>query len=185
MGLGAILLGAIALPAQAFDHEGLARRALERHIIPGYQRLAAAAAVQTAALTAACNAPDLERLDAARTSFKDALTAWGRIEHVRFGPIAEQNRYDAMIFWPDPRGIARRQIARVLAQQDADALSPQVLAGKSVAIQGFSALDVVLFGSGSEDYRPAGDGRALSLRLCASTCREHRDDRPRDAGWLV
>ncbi len=159
-GVGAILLGAIALPAQAFDHEGLARRALERHIIPGYQHLAAAAAVQTAALTAACNAPDLERLDAARTSFKDALIAWGRIEHVRFGPIAEQNRYDAMIFWPDPRGIARRQIARVLAQQDADALLPQVLAGKSVAIQGFSALDVVLFGSGSEIIaRPETAGR--------------------------
>ena len=149
-GAGAILLGAIALPAQAFDHEGLARRALERHIIPGYQRLAAAATAQTAALMAVCNAPDLERLDAARTSFKDALTAWGRIEHIRFGPIAEQNRYDAMIFWPDPRGIARRQIARVLAQQDTDALSPQVLAGKSVAIQGFSTLDVVLFGRGSE-----------------------------------
>ena len=116
--------------------------------------------LQTAALMAACNAPDLERLDAARTSFKDALIAWGRIEHVRFGPIAEQNRYDAMIFWPDPRGIARRQIARVLAQQEADALLPQVLAGKSVAIQGFSALDVVLFGSGSEIIaRPETAGR--------------------------
>jgi predicted lipoprotein len=158
--VGAILLGAIALPAQAFDHEGLAQRALQRHIVPGYERLAASAASQSAAIGAVCEAPSDQRLTTARSAFKDALLAWGRIEHIRFGPIAEQNRLDAMIFWPDPRGIARRQIARVLTQQDADALSPQVLAGKSVAIQGFSALDVVLFGPGSDTIaRPEAPGR--------------------------
>lgn len=143
-------------PAQAFDHEGVARRALEQHILPGYERMAAAADAQIAALATACDNPAAERLEAARSAFKDALVAWGRIEHIRFGPIAEQNRQDALLFWPDTRGIARRQIGRLLAQQDADALSPPALAGKSVAVQGFSALDVVLFGSGSQAMAAPG-----------------------------
>jgi uncharacterized protein len=166
-----VLVGIGALPALAFDHDGLAQRALERHIVPGYQRLVAAAAEQSAAIAAACEAPGDESTTAARGAFKDALLAWARVEHIRFGPITQHNRLDAMIFWPDPRGIARRQIARVLAQQDRDALSPEALAGKSIAIQGFSALDVVLFGSGWETMarsEPAGRFRCGYARALAA-----------------
>jgi uncharacterized protein len=139
-----------ATMAWAFDHEGLALRARERHIVPGYERLASAGAVLSAAIAGLCEAPGSERLTEAKDAFKGALMAWGRIEHIRFGPIAEHNRLDAMLFWPDVRGIARRQIARVLTQRDADALVPSKLMAKSVAVQGFSALDVALFGPGSD-----------------------------------
>lgn len=165
-----VLAAVAATPAQAFDHESVARRALERHIVPGYERLVTAAAAQAAALASVCDQPEAHHLQAARSAFKNALMAWGRIEHIRFGPIAEQNRHDALIFWPDPRGIARRQIGRVLAQQEADALSPRALASKSVAVQGFSALDAVLFGSGSDAIggsAPAGRFRCGYARALA------------------
>lgn len=170
----AVALGtAAALPAQAFDHAGVARQAFERHIVPGYERLVTAAVLQTSAVAALCDNPEAQRLETARSSFKNALIAWGRIEHIRFGPIAEQNRQDALIFWPDARGIARRQIARLLAQQEADALSSAALAGKSVAVQGFSALDVVLFGPAAEAMAGAtpaaryrcGYARALAANI--------------------
>jgi predicted lipoprotein len=173
-----------ASPGQAFDHEGLARRALERHIVPGYERLIAATAAQSAAVGAACDQPSDRHLAAARNTFKEALIAWGRIEHIRFGPIAEQSRLDAMIFWPDPRGIARRQIARVFTQQDVDALSPKALAGKSVAIQGFSTLDVVLFGPGSEAIaRPDDLGRFRCGYARALAANIETSARETLAGW--
>jgi len=168
----------------AFDHEGLALRARERHIVPGYARLASAGAAQSAAIAGLCETPGSHRLTEARAAFKGALTAWGRIEHIRFGPIAEQNRLDAMLFWPDVRGIARRQIARVLAEKQADALVPSKLLAKSVAVQGFSALDVALFGPGSESLATPDDAgrfrcgyaRALASNIEAVARETH-------AGW--
>lgn len=147
--------------ADGFDHEGLARRALERHIGPGYRSFAEAASRQNGAIATLCGAPAKDALAAARAAFKDALTAWGRIEHIRFGPISENDRYVSLLFWPDPRGISRRQIASVLAQKDPGALDAPTLATKSVAIQGFTALDVLLFGTGSEALAAADPAAAF------------------------
>lgn len=152
----AIALAVAALYSQAhaaaaFDHEAFARRALEQHIVPGYRRFSGAADAQDAAVSALCTAPSGASLEAARQSFGTALEAWGRVEHLRFGPIMEQNRYAGLLLWPDPRGIARRQIERTLAQQDKDVLSPEALADKSVALRGFTALDILLFAKGSDE----------------------------------
>jgi len=142
--------------AVAFDHPGVARRALERHIVPAYERLNTEAAKHVTAIAALCQTPSAANLEAARAGFKSALIAWGHIEHIRFGPISEQNRYDSMLFWPDPRGISRRHITRALSQQDPDVLVPESLATKSVALQGFTALDTLLFSSESDALKQPG-----------------------------
>jgi hypothetical protein len=162
---GLLVLAALIRPAGAadtFDHAGLAQRAVERHIVPGYRGFAEAADRQKAALAALCGAPGKDALKAARAAFREALVAWGRIEHIRFGPISENDRYVSLLFWPDPRGISRRQIAGVLAQKDASVLDARALATKSVATQGFTALDVLLFGPGSDAL--AGTGPAEGFR---------------------
>lgn len=151
MALAAAALSAHVHAAESFDHQAFARRALEQHIVPGYRQLSAAADTQDAAVAALCTAPGGASLTSARQSFGTALDAWGRVEHLRFGPIMDQNRYPGMLLWPDPRGIARRQIERTLAQQDKDALSPVALADKSVALRGFTAMDILLFAKGSDD----------------------------------
>lgn len=165
----AMICTAPAVPALAFDHEGFARLALERHIVPGYRQFSVAADKQEAAIKALCTAAGDQALATARGAFGDALQSWGRIEHIRFGPIMEQNRYASLMFWPDPRGIARRQIERVLSQQDKDVLTAHILAEKSVAIQGFNALDVLLFSAGEDLARsaPAGAFRCGYARSVA------------------
>ncbi|MFM9847880.1 MAG: imelysin family protein [Hyphomicrobiaceae bacterium] len=158
-GLILAMLCALPVPASAFDHEAFARRALEQHIVPAYRRFLVAADAQDAAVTALCAAPGDATFASARQTFSAALDAWGRVEHIRFGPIMDQNRYSGLLLWPDPRGIARRQIERALTQQDKDVLSPEALADKSVALRGFTALDILLFAAGSEDLtksEPAG-----------------------------
>jgi uncharacterized protein len=64
----------------------------------------------------------------------------------------DDKRQERLMFWPDTKGLARRQVEAALQKAD-ETLFDQRLAGKSVALQGFTALDIVLFGHGSDDLR--------------------------------
>ncbi len=146
----AALLLAGAAPAAAFDHAAVAQRALKDHILPGYARFDGAAKAFATKAAALCRAPSAGALAETRDAARAALLAWGRIEHIRFGPITESQRLDRLLFYPDPRGFARKQIGRLLRlHKDAD-LAPDKLAGASVAVQGFTAVDTALFGKGSD-----------------------------------
>lgn len=144
-----------AQEAPAFDHAGLARQALEMHIRPGYAALVASAQALAKALDGHC-----ARRRVVDRAFDGLVTAWGRIEHIRFGPVTVDNRLERLFFWPDRRGLGARQVAATLRARDAAALDPVALAEKRVAIQGLGALETALFGvppKGAEDraYRCA------------------------------
>jgi predicted lipoprotein len=161
-----ILLLAGAAPAMAFDHAAAARRALEQHILPGYRSFAGAAHSFAAKAAALCRSPSPAALAEARDAAREALLAFGRIEHIRFGPITMEQRLDRLLFYPDPRGIGHRQIARLLSKQDAAELAPQRLAQASVAVQGFTAVDYALFGTGSDEL--AASPASFRCRYVAS-----------------
>ena len=93
--------------------------------------------------------------------------AWGRIEPVRFGPITQKQRLERLLFYPDPHAIAAKQIAKLLAKGDAADIEPDKLAGASVAVQGFGAVDAVLYGKGAESL---ADGRHPKRRSAAAMC---------------
>lgn len=152
LGLTAVLL---ALPAlgqettQPFDHAGLARQALEAHIAPGYSRLAEAAAKLSQTLDRHCARPFSKRPRAVDAAFSELVAAWGRVEHINFGPVTTDNRIERILFFPDRRGLGGRQISRVLETRDPAVTDASTLAGRSVALQGLGALDVVLYDLGS------------------------------------
>lgn len=177
--VAAVLAVALALPAVAFDHDAFARLTLDRHIVPGYGQLSAAADAQEVAVAALCTTPTDRALATARDAFGETLQAWGRREHIHFGPIMEQNRYASLLFWPDPRGIARRQIERTLSQQDKDVLTAETLADKSVALRGFTALDILLFATGSENFTKPSSASAFrcgyTLAVARTIARVARD----------
>ena len=81
----------------AFDHAGLARQALEKHIQPGYAALVSAAAALTKSLDAYCARRTNEQQRSMERAFDGLVTAWGRIEHIRFGPITEDNRLERIV----------------------------------------------------------------------------------------
>ncbi|MBN9278002.1 MAG: imelysin family protein [Hyphomicrobium sp.] len=129
----------------AFDHAGLARQALERHILPGYQHLAAATRSFDEAVMAYCRDTTAARRKGVDTAFDAVVSAWGRVEHIAFGPMAQHERLEKFMFWPDRRGIGARQVANALSKRDPDVLDVARLATKSVAMQGLPALDTLLF----------------------------------------
>ncbi len=124
---------------------------IQRHITPAYATFARQADDLSAAVGELCVAPAAQRLAAARTAFAATVEAWSRVELVRFGPVTQDNRLERVLYWPDRRSTGLKQVQAILAGEDASAVDPVSLAGKSVAVQGLGALEFVLFGTGAED----------------------------------
>ncbi|MEO1694838.1 MAG: imelysin family protein [Pseudomonadota bacterium] len=145
------MAGAFLTPARAaaptYDYAAVAKRAVEAHIFPGYATLQQSfEALETA--TAAC-AQDADFSYARlKPAFRKAITAWGRVAHITFGPIASKNRYERVFFWLDRKGIARRQVMRAMKNTPALYTDAATLRRASIGVQGLSAFERVMMGDG-------------------------------------
>jgi predicted lipoprotein len=161
---------ATAVPAACADAGTAVRGAIENYVKPGYAAFHAAGAALRDDVAALCASPSPAALEEARGGFREAVRAWSAIELVRFGPVAEDNRLERILFWPDRKSTGLKQVQAALAQEDATATDPATLSGKSVAMQGLGALEFVLFGTGAETlsenagYRCAY-GRAIATNI--------------------
>jgi predicted lipoprotein len=131
---------------------------VQHHIIPRYARLAEASETLNRAAASFCAAPDAAGLNALKSSFVKASDAWQDIQHVRFGPVEMFMRSQRIDFWPDPRDTAGRHLSELLAR--GEALDAQALSRGSVAVQGFPALEHLLYDAGANEALLAGDAGA-------------------------
>ncbi len=167
----AVLLYLCASAASAGVPPKLGATVTEGYIRPSVNQFANSAAALSGALDRLCRSPDEPRFDTVRQRFDDVIDAWFRIFFLRFGPMVEDNRFERIYFWPDPRGVILRQVGVLLAKNDPTALDPGRLAEKSVAVQGLPALEYAIFGSGSNailENTPDGSYRcayALSVSI--------------------
>lgn len=97
-----------------------------------------------------CEAPSEENLAAARASFKNAAKAWGAAEFIRIGPLSAENRLERTLYWPDRKGRGLRQVQAAIATEQEEVTTSESVGGQSVAVQGFLALDFILFGTDSD-----------------------------------
>lgn len=146
-----VVLALMPVQAAWAEHSEIGQKAANRFIIPAYENLATTAASQVETMQALCDQADASHLVAAQDQFAALVSAWSRAEIIRFGPILAENRIDRILFWPDRRGIALRQIQALLAEQDETALDLENLRQKSVALQGLGSLEFVLFGTGADE----------------------------------
>lgn len=169
-----LLMSALAAHARELPAD-LGTRLADGHIRPAAQRFADASGALAEATQRYCDEPRSEpRSKAVHDAFGAVIDAWGALELLRFGPLADAGRYERIWFWPDPRGIAQRQLQAALTKRDAALLEPGALAGRSVALQGLPAFDYVLYADGAstqiaanEDagrYR-CGYAHAIALQL--------------------
>lgn len=128
------------------DHERIAGEALTKHIRPSYAELTAAFGNLSSEAETFSKAPGEMRLGELRKAFTKAVKAWGRIAHIHFGPIRENNRYERIWFWPDRKGIGRRQVANAIRNQPEGYDDAKSLGEKSIAVQGLGAFEQVLYG---------------------------------------
>jgi predicted lipoprotein len=115
------------------------------YLLPRYQALATATAQQEKGWAAFCRQPSAEGFAAMRTAFQEAMDAWMPLQHVRAGPAALKTRIERIYFWPERKNIVARQVGAMLQAADASALQPERMATASVAVQGFPALQLLLY----------------------------------------
>jgi predicted lipoprotein len=148
-GLAVLLLAGAAQAAQEAPY----LRVADEHILPAYRALADHTSALQREAVAFCQAPAAEPLHALRQGFHAALDYWQAIEHVRFGPVEFQQRRYRFALWPDKRGAVGKHLAQLLEKRDTTALAPDPFARTSIAVQGFSALERLLFEPEAEPAR--------------------------------
>jgi predicted lipoprotein len=151
--LSAVLLLAGLSAASAADSVG--SRVSTQFAAPAVEAFAASTERLDATVASLCAAPGEATLKTARDAFGVVVADWGRASVLRLGPLASDSRFERLFFWPDPRGIALKQVQGLLAEKDPEAIAGGVGA-KSAALQGLPALEFVLFGTGAEGL-PNGD----------------------------
>ncbi len=121
------------------------------YILPAHQQFNSSALAMHEAVDALCKTPAAEQMQTVRSAFGKIISHWSAIDIIRIGPILQDNRLERLVFFPDRRGIGLRQIQKLLASEDPALTDANTLAGKSVAIQGLSALEFALFGKGASE----------------------------------
>ncbi|WP_336233653.1 imelysin family protein [Thalassospira sp. CH_XMU1458] len=92
-----------------------------------------------------CSDPDKGGLEDTQTAFHAAMDIWQEIQPWRMGPLVANGRDQHIEYWPDKHGTAARQFRKLMFDKPAAYTDPEKLSGASAALQGFPALEEVLF----------------------------------------
>lgn len=95
-----------------------------------------------------CAAPNTDSLNDIRERFHIAMDRWQEVQPWRMGPMVVNGRDQHIEYWPDKHGTATRQFRKLIFAKPAAYTDPEQLAGASAALQGFPALEAVLFDTG-------------------------------------
>lgn len=155
--LAAVLIGlaAPAMAQSAIPTRTIIESAIDGYIRPNFQQFAEETSSLETNVAALCATPSADALTTAQNQFRSTIIAFSRIEFIRIGPLGVGDRLERLLFWPDRKGIALRQVQGALADKDPTAASTETLEGKSVAMQGLVALEYLLFGTGNEELATA------------------------------
>lgn len=143
--------------AENFDHAGLAREFLNDHLRPGYARLGNDLSALGHEAETFCEGPIKAGLEALRDAFRGAALAWSAVSHIRFGPVMDEHRHARMLYWPDRKSLGFRQVRRAIRTRDKSVVTEKDLAEKSVALQGLSAIEQLLFWKAETGLIEQGD----------------------------
>lgn len=169
---GLLLALSIVSSAEAAErksHAALVMSAVDSYIVPGLEKLAGSTKALAESVETACrDGATPEASASAKAKFATAIADWAGVEFVRMGPTSEKSRGERLFFWPDPKGYTLRQLSQTLA---APAPTPDI-ATASAAIQGFGALELLLFDdkfaiTADAEKRPArcAVARAIAINI--------------------
>ena len=117
---------------------------VETHVLPRYERLAAATGKFANAAMAFCDGN--ADLAAARSGFHETMDAWMAVRHLRFGPVEFLMRVFRFYFWPQARGKVVGAIRAAVEDRDNVASLAARIDRANVALQGLLTAEVLLYG---------------------------------------
>lgn len=144
----------LATPALA---DPVVDRVVDGVILPRFAAFSAAAAQLDTAATADCRADN----PALREAWNAAYDAWLPASTFRFGPLDEDALGLAIAFWPDPKGLTRKNLKALLSGDGASLASAATYGQVSVAARGLYALEDMLYDPDFNSYGPEDPGCTL------------------------
>lgn len=143
-----LCLPLLVAPAVTFAAASIELRVLDAAvtdaIAPQHQTLHTQVHAMQSAGEKFCQKPDAPSFEAVRQHWRVAMQSWAALAPINFGPIDDTNAGWSFQFWPDPINLVERKFkSRIMGQNPA--IRAEDLASASVAIQGFSALEYLLF----------------------------------------
>ncbi|WP_296990098.1 imelysin family protein [Thalassospira sp. UBA1131] len=110
-----------------------------------------------------CSDPDKSGLEGTQAAFHAAMDIWQEIQPWHMGPLVANGRDQHIEYWPDKHGTAARQFRKLMFDKPAAYTDPEKLSGASAALQGFPALEEVLFADDHGDQMVAADEDGVFL----------------------
>lgn len=144
-----------------------------QYVAPRFAAMADATRRLDEAAGAACRQPAAASLASLHEAFVAAAVAWAAVEHLHTGPASIGHRGERIYFWPERKNVTQRQLAALLRSPEAASLTAGDLTGRSVAVQGLPALEMLIFGGEAEAALLAGDAarcgivRAITANVAA------------------
>ncbi|MCG8427910.1 MAG: imelysin family protein [Chromatiales bacterium] len=140
----------------------------DQHILPAYKRLSEQTEYLAKMVTGYCELSYTGPVVELQRQFHASMDAWQAIQHIRFGPAQFQLRSNRMQMWPDKRNSVSKHLRRLMEKQDKEILKADKFAAASVAVQGFSALERLLFTKQSKEPEAAKYRCALLKAITAN-----------------
>lgn len=154
LAVGLVAARAEALPIRK-SHATMVLDTIDKFIVPRIEALSRTTETLTSSIKAVCKEGGSEASrKVAKAAFAETVRAWGGLDFIRFGPVSREHRLERFFFWPDPRGFAAKQLNGLLAAKKPELLEPGALASQSVAVQGLTPLEILLY----NEKTPLGTG---------------------------
>lgn len=168
---GLLLSGALGLfsagAAMASDTDTRPRAIWHADIATGYEQLLNSTQTLDRSAQRFCAAPSAAKLDELKQDWRDAFFDWQQVRFVDFGPIDLNSRAWQFQFWPDSKNLVARKADYWLS--DERTATREAIVGGSIAVQGFPALEYLLFDKTLADrgIKPS-DAQACALMTAVS-----------------
>ncbi|GAA0795027.1 imelysin family protein [Marinobacterium sediminicola] len=160
-----LLAGLAHASPQEPDWPHFNHQLVQQHLLPRYAQLDSTATALSQASATLCRAPNQQALQTAREAWFDSMQAWQGIQHVQFGPVQFLMRNFSLEFWPDRKNIGARQLRQTLASDLP--YDDEFFRHASVSIQGFPALERLLFDDNALQHLQQGRSCELTTAIAA------------------
>ncbi|GJL81279.1 MAG: hypothetical protein DHS20C01_09130 [marine bacterium B5-7] len=118
---------------------------VDQFAVPAYEAFDDAATHLARSAEAFCENMNDNTREGLVDSYYEAMDAWQWVQMISIGPISFELRRFRIQLWPDRRGNVSRHLDLLLSEKNTGALSGAEFQTGSVAVQGLSALEILIF----------------------------------------
>jgi predicted lipoprotein len=131
---------------------------VDQYAVPAYQKLYQNSQQLQKSNEAFCTELSDKSFTQLQDSFHNTMDTWQFIQTFRLGPAGKFMRSFRLEMWPDRSNAAAKHLRKLLAETNPRNLEPAQFIKASVAVQGLSAMERILFAKDSsyKDYQTEG-----------------------------